>query len=111
MIIRGDEPIFIHRKTESGVDDYGNPTHTVEQILIRDALFSYGSSGEPVEVARNPIDAALTLYLPEGTTVLDGDVFEIRGSMWVKDGEPSEWPQLWPGFVPGVVLQVRRRRG
>lgn len=111
MIIRGDEPIFIHRKTQSGVDEYGNPSFTTEEILVRDCLFSYGSSSEPDDINRNPIDAALTLYLPEGTVIEPEDVFEIRETMWVKDGDAQEYPQLWPGFVPGVVVSVRRRRG
>ncbi len=111
MIIRGDEPIFILRKTSTGVDDYGNPTYSTDEILVRDALFAFGGTGEPVDVSRDPVDAALTLYLPEGTTVLDGDEFEIRNTIWVKDGDPVEYPQLWGGFVPAIVLSVRRRRG
>lgn len=111
MIIRGDEPIFIHRRTANGTDEFGNPTYSTAEILVRDALFAFGMSNEPVDVARDPVDAALTLYLPEGTVIEPGDEFEIRGSFWVKDGDPQEWPQLWPGFVPGVVIQVRRRRG
>lgn len=111
MIVRTDEPIYIHRKTESGTDEYGNPTYTVEEILIRNALFAWGTTSEPVEVARDPVDARLTLYLPYGTDVQDGDEFEIRDTMWVKDGNPNEWQQLFPGLIPGVVLGVRKRDG
>lgn len=111
MIVRTDEPIYIHRKTESGVDEYGNPTYTVEEILVRDALFAFGSSSEPIDVERDPVDAKLTLYLPYGTVIQDGDEFEIRETMWVKDGDPNEWQKLWPGFAPGVALTVRRRDG
>lgn len=111
MIIRGDEPIFIHRRSVTGEDAYGQPTYSVETILIRDALFSYGGTSEPVMPDRDPIDARLTLFLPEGTDVHEGDRFEIRETMWEKDGDPESWPQLWAGFVPGVVLQIRRRRG
>lgn len=111
MIIRGDEPIFIHRRTQTGVDGYGNPTFSNVEILVRDALFAYAGSDEPTQVERDPIDARLNLYLPNGTEVLEGDMFEIRGTMWVKDGDPQEWPTLFTGFVPGVVVTVRRRRG
>lgn len=111
MIIRGDEPIHIIRRTANGVDQYGNPTFSTEQVLIRHCLFAYAGTNEPVEVSRNAVDASLTLYLPAGTQILDGDVFVIRESEWVKDGDPEEWPQLWPGFVPDVVVRVRRRRG
>ena len=111
MIVRTDEPIYIHRKTESGVDSYGNPTYTVEEILVRNVLFAYGTTTEPVEVEREPVDARLTLYFPYGTVIEDGDEFEIRNTMWVKDGEPNDWQQLFAGFTPGVVVGVRRRDG
>lgn len=111
MIIRGDEPIWHYTRSVTGVDAHGNDTYSKTSTLIRDALFAYTGTSEPVEVNRNAVDATLTLYLPEGTVVSDGDEFEIRGSRWVKDGDPEEWPQLWPGFTPPVVVQVRRRRG
>ena len=111
MIIRGDEPIFIHRKTESSVDVYGNPTFTTSEILVRDCLFWFGSSNEPVDVARDPIDARLTIVFPKGTEILDGDEFEIRETMWVKDGEAQEWLDVFPAMETGVVVNVRRRNG
>ena len=111
MIIRGDEPIFIIRRAQTGVDDYGNPTYSRTETLVRHCLISYDGSSEPVDVARDPIDASITLYLPAGTAIEDGDVFEVRGTEWVKDGDQQEWPALWPGFVPDVVVKVRRRRG
>lgn len=111
MIIRGDEPISIIRRTENGVDGYGNPTFSTQEVLVRNCLFAYTGSTEPVEVSRDAVDARLTLYLPAGTQILDGDIFVIRESEWVKDGDSQEWPQLWPGFVPDVVVNVRRRRG
>jgi hypothetical protein len=111
LIIRGDEPIFIHRRTATGTDQFGNPTYSTAEILVRDALFAFGSSSEPADVNRDHIDASLTLYLPEGTVIEPSDEFEIRNSFWVKDGDPEEWPQLWAGFVPGIVIRVRRRRG
>jgi hypothetical protein len=111
MIIRGDEPIIIHRRSQSGTDEYGNPSWTTSTTLVRDCLFWYGSTSEPTDVSRDPVDAQLTVCFPEGTSVQDGDEFEIRNTMWVKDGIPNEYPQLWPGFTPGVIVNVRKRRG
>lgn len=110
MIIRGDEPIYIYRRSQTGTDQYGNPTFSKNTILVRDALFAVNATTEPVEANRNPVDASVALYLPAGTQVMDGDEFEIRGSRWVKDGDAQEWSQLWPDFA-GVVVHVRRRRG
>jgi hypothetical protein len=111
VIIQSDEPIYIWRRTKTGKDAHGNPTYSKTSTLVRNALFAYAGTGEPVEVNADPIDVKLTLYLPQDTEVLEGDEFEIRGTRWVKDGDPEDWQQLWVGFTPGVVVQVRKRRG
>jgi hypothetical protein len=110
MILAGDEPIYIIRKTTTGTDDYGNPTFTTSSILVRNALIGLGGTSTAEEVARNPVDASLTLYLPHGTTIQDGDLFDIRGKRWEKDGDPLEWGTV-NNFEVGVVISVRRRRG
>lgn len=110
MIIRGDEPVFIHRRTANGVDEYGNETFTTEEILVRDALFAYSGSAEAEDVNRNMIDYSLTLYLPHGTLVEDGDIFEIRETMWEMDGVAQTYP-VAVGLEAGVVVRVRKRRG
>jgi hypothetical protein len=112
MIVRNDEPIIIHRRIESGTDSYGNVTYDIAQMLIRDGLFAFDNDGqEPVEISGDPVKASLTLYLPPKTVIQDGDQFEIRETMWVKDGNQKGWQQLWPGFSPGVVVKVRQVRG
>jgi hypothetical protein len=110
MIIRGNEPIVIIRRSEDGVDDYGNPTFTTSEILIRDGLFAVGTTNEPIDVERDAVDAAVTLYLPSGTVIEDGDVFEIRGTSWVKDGAAQVWDSP-VGLDTGVIVNVRRRVG
>ena len=110
MILAGDEPIYIHRRVAAGVDDYGNATYSTSEILVRNCLVGFSGSSEPSEVARNPIDARLTLYFPHGTVIEDGDEFEVREKRWVKDGDPEAWPTV-AGFEVGVVVNVRRRRG
>lgn len=110
MIIRGDEPIIIIRRTQSGVDQYGEPIFSTEEILIRDGLFAFNGSDSPVEVNRNPKDVRLTLYLPHGTEIRDGDIFDIRETHWVQDGTAEDWATI-DGFEAGVVVSVRKRNG
>ena len=110
MILAGDTPIFIHRRTETGVDGYGNPTYSTEEILVRNCLLGWGGTSEPIDPARNPVDAALTVYFPHGTEILDGDVFEIRNSLWEKNGDAISYETV-NGFEAGVVVSVRRRSG
>lgn len=111
MILTGDETITVTRRTGSSeVDDYGNPIFDTDEVSIPNALVAFNSTSEPTDVARDAVDARLTLYLPHGTQILDGDIFTVRGSEWVKDGDAAEWAIIG-GFAPGVVVNVRCRRG
>lgn len=110
MILAGDETVNIIRRTAASVDNYGNPTHTTQTIAVARCLVGWGGSDSPQDPARDALDASATLYLPPATTVNDGDVFEIRGSLWEKDGEAQTWATI-NAFHPGVVVKVRRRRG
>lgn len=109
--MRGGETIQIKRRAASAVDDYGNTSHTVTTITVKNALIAIGGTSEPVDPARDAVDASVTVYLPNGTQILDGDVFIIRGSQWVKDGAAGEWISPFPGMTAGVVVPLRRRRG
>lgn len=110
MTTFGTEPVTIIRRTAASVDEYGNPTYTTREIVIREALFAFGTTNEPLDTARNPIDAKLTLYFPHGTVIEEGDLFKVRDVVWMKDGEAAAWPTV-EGFNVGVIVQVRKRRG
>lgn len=110
MIMRGNEQIVIIRRTGSGVDEYGNPTYTTSRTTVRDCLFSVGTTAEPIDVERDAVDATLTLYFPEGTQILDGDLFELRGVTWQKNGSVQQWSSP-VGLSVGPVVNVRRRVG
>lgn len=108
--IRGGETITIKRRSEASTDEHGNPTYSFASITIRDALIGIGGTSEPIDPQRDAVDATLTLYLPEGTQIRQGDRFMIRGTEWVKDGTAQEWTSPFPMEV-GVVVPVRRRVG
>ena len=109
--IRGGETITIKRRSATATDAYGNPTYTTTTITVKDALVAIGASTEPVDASRNPLDAKLTLYLPNEVTVQDNDTFVIRGTNWVKDGQTEEWISPFEGLDGGRVIPVRRRVG
>ena len=111
MILSGDEPVFIHRRIQTGVDEYGNPEFEKQQVLVRNCLIGFGATNEPTLVDANPVDSVLTVYMPPETQILDGDEFEIREKMWVKDGDPVEWKAPYVGLTPPVMVNVRRRHG
>lgn len=109
--IRGGETITIRRRSATATDDYGNNTYSTVTITVKDALIGIGATSEPVDAARDAVDAKVTAYLPNGTRVEEGDVFIIRGSQWVKDGSPQEWQTPFSNLEVGVVVPLRRRRG
>ena len=109
--IRGGETITIKRRSQASVDDYGNPTYTTSTITIKDALIAIGATSEPVDAERDANDAKVTIYLPAGTVIENGDVFIVRNSQWEKDGEALEWQSPFYNFEAGVVIPLRRKSG
>lgn len=111
MFIRGGETITIKRRSKTATDDYGNPTYSTTTIVVKDALIAVGGTSEPVDPARDAVDASLTVYLPNGTQVQEGDKFIVRGTEWQRDGSAQEWVSPFPMSDAGVVVPLRRRRG
>ena len=103
------EIVTIYRKTEDGVDAYGNPTVTVTTINHR-ALVADGSTGTLSEASRTPLDATCSLYLATGTEVLPTDEFEVRGARWLFDGA-QDFRRAFVSGPAGVVIHLRKRRG
>lgn len=108
--IRGGETITIKRRSETSLDDHGNPSYSFTTITVKDALIAIGGTSEPVNPERDAVDATLTLYMPFGTVIQEGDRFIVRGTEWIKDGTAMTWVSPFP-METGVVVQVRRRNG
>ena len=111
MFFRGNETVTIKRKAISGVDDYGNETYSTTQIVVGNCLLGFGPTDEPVDASRNPVDASVTLYMPNGTVILEDDVFVVRDHEFVKDGDPMNWQSPFSNWQLGVVVKVRRTVG
>lgn len=109
--IRGGETITIRRRSAVSTDEFGNPTHTTTNVVVKNALIAVSTGEEPADPMRDNVDARLTIYLPNGTKVQDGDIFVIRNSTWIKDGSAAEWISPFVGMAGGVVVPVKRRNG
>lgn len=111
-IFEGGEIVVIQRSSLGSVDAYGNPVlGAASFITVPNVLVSFESTNEPVDINRDPVDAKLTLYMPTGTVILEGDVFQVRGELWLKDGIAKDWRAPYGGFDTGVVVHVRKRLG
>lgn len=109
--IRGGETITIKRRSATSTDAYGNNTYALTTITVKDALVAIGGTSEPIDVNRDAVDSQLTVYLPNGTEVQDGDIFVIRNSQWQKAGAGLEWVSPFASFEAGVVVPLRKRNG
>jgi hypothetical protein len=107
---RGNETVLIKRRSANAVDDYGNATHTLTTITVKNCFLGFGTTEEPVDANRDPVDTKVTIYFPNGTRIEDGDRFTVRGTEWVKDGSAQAWENPF-GLDAGVVVQVRKRNG
>lgn len=107
---RGNETVIIKRRSAASVDEYGNKTYSLTTITVKGCFLGFGSGSEPVDTNRDPIDAKVTLYFPNGTKIMEGDRFIVRNIEWVKDGSPEDWENPF-GLEVGVVVQVRKRNG
>lgn len=107
---RGSETVIIKRRSSTATDDYGNKVFSTTTITVKNCMIGFGGSGEPVQTDRDPIDTALTIYLPNGTVVEPGDRFIVRGIEFIKDGDATVYKPPFD-FNVGVVVQVRKRNG
>jgi hypothetical protein len=109
--IRGGETVTIKRRSQTSRDEFGNASYSTTTINVKNALVAIGTTSEEVDVQRDATDASVTLYLPRGIEVHDGDVFIIRGTQWQRDGGAQEWISPFPAIEGGIIVPLRKRRG
>jgi hypothetical protein len=103
------ELVTVTRSVIDAFDDYGNPTFTTSTFTVA-CLVGFGSTSEPALADANPVSSQMTLYMPAGTVIIDGDIFGIRGDSYVKDGTAQAWSSKL-NVAKGVVVMVRRHDG
>lgn len=104
------QTIQLVREHTSVIDAHGNPVYTTNTTTLNNVLVAFGNTGEPTDANRSPLDSDLTLYLPAGLEILDGDQFIVNGEHYVKDGIAQNWQSV-TNTPAGVVVNVRRRDG
>jgi hypothetical protein len=103
------ESVTVTRSVLDVVDDYGNPTYETSTFTVQ-CLVGFGSTDEAVSAETNSVSSQVTLYMPTGTVIIDGDIFGIRGDSYVKDGIAQAWASA-SGIPKGVVVAVRSHDG
>jgi hypothetical protein len=103
------ESITQIQRSSSGTDSHGLPVWVETRITLH-AIVAARSSGLTTEADAFTITQGITLYLPTGTQILDGDKFEVRGKVYVIDGEPFDWRDGLGNWNPGTVVNLTREQ-
>jgi hypothetical protein len=104
------ETVTVTRRVAVSFDDYGNPTYSTSTVSFPNCLVGWGSTDEPALADQNPVATQMTLYMPAGSVIEDGDVFTVRGEQFVKDGFAQSWVSML-NVAKGVVVVLRRHDG
>lgn len=102
------ETITITRSTALSTDAFGNPTYTTSTVTVDNVLVGWNTQGTNSEASRTPSDATITLYLTKALVTYPNDLFTVRETDWLFDGQ-----QDWTGLDGSskTVLHLRQRRG
>jgi len=101
------ETITRVRRSSSGTDSYGQPVYTTTTSTV-EAIVSARVSGTNFDADQIVITDGLTVYLPTGYDVEDGDKFVIRTKTYEVDGEAFDWRDGLGSWSPGVVMNLQR---
>jgi hypothetical protein len=105
------ETVVLHRTTVTGVDGDGNDVTSETTLTIDGAGWDPGTSTEAVQ-GQDLVVQVPRFFLPAGTVVGPLDVISrVDGRRYQVTGEPGDYVNPFTGWVPGVVVNVRRVTG
>ena len=102
------ETITITRSMALSTDAFGNPTYTTSTVTVDNVLVGWNTQGTNSEASRTPSDATITLYLTSALVTYPNDLFTVRGSDWIFDGQ-QDWSSV--DGSSKTVIHLRKRRG
>lgn len=97
-------------------DEYDNLIHPEVTQLDFEAVYvpPQSSSGTQIVdgVLRESTVTKPTLYIESHPDLISGDEITVNGvTGWQVDGDPSEYLHPWSGWVPPLVVELRRTAG
>lgn len=101
------ESITQIRQSSSGTDAYGEPIIVTTEFTL-EAYFGARTGSRTVGAGEVTVISGLDVYLPANTTVLNDDVFVIRGERYVLDGEAFDWRNGLGYWNPGTVVSLQK---
>jgi hypothetical protein len=93
-------------------DAYGDPiasTRVGGDILGCGVAPRY--STEPTVRGRQGVIVGLSIYAPAGSDILFTDLLEVRGQVYMVEGDAADWVSPFTGWAPGMEVAVKRAVG
>lgn len=110
----GETVTRIRPGAQTGTDAFGQPVYGSDaETDIDGAMFAPGGSSEPVEVGREAVVTAPTLYF-RGTwpDIVATDRIRVRGVEFAVDGKPADWRDPFgTGGPGGLVVTLKAVEG
>lgn len=95
------------RREQTGTDRYGDPVYTdVEAPLPEGAAFAPKGSVVSLQVGREMVTTADTLYFTTRPDLTDADRVRVRGLVRTIQGRPQDWRSPWGTDVGGLVVEL-----
>lgn len=97
---------------ESGEDAHGNPVPSWSEPVPQ-PVYAWAPAGtsEPFEAGRDPVTWDLDLFAPPGFAAAPRDRFLVDGTEFEVEGRVRDFNHGPFGFMPGVVVRLRRVEG
>lgn len=110
----GETVVVLHRTT-TGVDSYGNDTHTwteetVNNVPVWESDSNAAGGNERVQ-ARDMVLAGMTISLPYGHEITAVDRVRVRGRLYEVTGKPVGWRSPQTGVEAGTIVSLSQVTG
>lgn len=84
---------------------------TPTSVDVTGVAVADGGSSEPLQDARNSVEADYDLFFPADAAVTRFNRLLIRGVVCDVVGRPFVWRSPFTGWTPGLVVQAKMREG
>ena len=110
MFPHGETVVIVTAGTDA--DPYSGDTATTgSEFEVSGVGVADGGSTEPLQDARNSVEADYDLYLPPDAEVARTSQIRVRGDLCDVVGKPFLWRSPFTGWTPGLVVQVKFASG
>lgn len=99
--------MYLDPYSQEEATDWQNPTETT----YSNVAVGHGPSSESYLVSRNPLEIALTVYMPYDADVTAADKMRVRGITYDVAGQPFAWQSPFSGTQMGKVVDLKVVQG